>query len=376
LVTGYADRQRSYYHAYFAGNALAGALLFGLLGGLVFGYAQLFPGASGDIDRLVVTAFCIFEPVTLIVLDQLQVARGGEALRRMNDLLARLAQVDTTDPIRVDATDPIRVDVTDPIRVDAADPIRVDVTDPIRVDAADPIRVDTTDTPAADPALPHSFSRIELRGVRYAHPLRGEGSGFAIGPIDLTVRPGELVLVTGRNGSGKSTFLRLLTGLYTADQGALVLDGEELSRPVPQRFREHFGVIFSDFVLFDRLYGLADVDPAAVRRLLGDMELDHAVGFAGGAFTTTTELSTGQRKRLAMVVALLDDRPIYVFDEWAADQDPEFRAAFYQRLLPSLVQRGKAVVVASHDDPFFATADRRIHFEAGVPTISGDGRPS
>ena len=67
-----------------------------------------------------------------------------------------------------------------------------------------------------------------------------------------------------------------------------------------------------------------------------------------------------------MIVALLDDRPVYVFDEWAADQDPESCAMFYRCLLPILRARGKAIVAVTHDEYYFDAADRRIHFEEGA----------
>ena len=81
---------------------------------------------------------------------------------------------------------------------------------------------------------------------------------------------------------------------------------------------------------------------------------------------STTHLSHGQRQRLALLGAYLEDRPIYVFDEWAANQEPQFRNIFYRQILPELKARGKLAVVISHDDRYFDVADRLIRLTSGV----------
>jgi putative ATP-binding cassette transporter len=117
--------------------------------------------------------------------------------------------------------------------------------------------------------------------------------------------------------------------------------------------------------VFDRLYGLSGADlDARAARWLEALELAGVVHVRDGALSSV-DLSRGQRKRLALLTALLEDRPIYVFDEWAADQDPHFKQVFYRQLLPELRARGKAVVVISHDDRFFDIADRLIELDGG-----------
>ena len=83
---------------------------------------------------------------------------------------------------------------------------------------------------------------------------------------------------------------------------------------------------------------------------------------------STLELSTGQRKRLALVVSLLDHKPLLVFDELAADQDPEFRQFLYEELLPRLRSQGTTVIAATHDDRYFHVADKVIKMEYGKAT--------
>jgi putative ATP-binding cassette transporter len=218
-------------------------------------------------------------------------------------------------------------------------------------------------------------ARIEARQVEYAYEAEDAGQRFRVGPLDLTIDAGELVFIVGGNGSGKSTLLKVLTGLYETSAGELRVDGVPLRRENVHAYREMISAIFADFHLFARLYGLGDVDEAAVSRLLVEMQLAGKTGVADRTFTTIA-LSTGQRKRLAMIVALLEARPICVFDEWAADQDPEFREYFYDRLLPLLRAQGKIVVVVSHDDRYFGRADRVLKMDDGqlrVVAASGQG---
>lgn len=217
---------------------------------------------------------------------------------------------------------------------------------------------------AIDEALPARPTRLDLRDVSYARPPTGERDGFVMGPVDLTLRAGEIVFVTGENGSGKSTFLKVLTGLYRADRGALAVDGVAVSPATMPAYRALFATIFSDFTLFDRIYGVDAIDPARVQALLDELDLSHKTAFVDGRFTEL-DLSTGQRKRLAMVAALLRDRPIHVFDEWSAEQDPEHREWFHRTLLPRLAAAGSIVVAVTHDAAFFDVADRVVHFDLG-----------
>lgn len=226
-------------------------------------------------------------------------------------------------------------------------------------------RVEAAAGPPNVPVEPPPFEGLTLSGVTFGYPDTAERAGFSIGPLDLTVQPGEIVFVTGANGSGKSTLIKLLCGLYRRQGGALRLGERVLPDDPGPIWRALFSAVFTDVVLFERLYGYEDADPAWINGLLRDLEIDHKVRFADGAFDTV-DLSTGQRKRLGLVIALVHDRPVFVFDEWAADQDPRFRTLFYRRILPELKARGKAVVAVTHDDDAFDACDRRLHLADGV----------
>lgn len=212
------------------------------------------------------------------------------------------------------------------------------------------------------------FNEIVLKGIRFHYP--GAGATYGIGPIDLTIGRGTTTFITGGNGSGKSTLLKVLTGLYPATAGRILVDDRPVDAESLPAYREMFSAIFSDFHLFDRLYGLHDVNVREVEHLLGQMEIADKTGFVDNAFTTL-DLSTGQRKRLAMVIARLESRPIYIFDEWAADQDPQFRAYFYESLLPQMKAEGKTLIVVTHDDAYFHCADKLIKLDYGQVALSG-----
>jgi putative ATP-binding cassette transporter len=216
----------------------------------------------------------------------------------------------------------------------------------------------------ADIARFAAFRRITLSEIVFSYRREGGPSTFTVGPWTLGLRRGELLFLTGSNGSGKSTALKLITGLYEPDSGAVLVDDVEVTRDQRQAYRELFSTVFTDFHLFEQLYGIEDTDPARVNALIERFGLAGKVSFAEGRFSTH-DLSTGQRKRLALIVALLEDRPVYVLDEWAADQDPEFREEFYRVILPELKSRGKTVIVVTHDDRFWNVADRLVRLDLG-----------
>jgi putative pyoverdin transport system ATP-binding/permease protein len=212
---------------------------------------------------------------------------------------------------------------------------------------------------------PDRFKQIDIQQATHSYQLAGEENTFTLGPIDLRLYPGELVFIVGGNGSGKSTLAKLITGLYVPDRGEIRLDGQIVDDRNRELYRQLFSTVFADFYLFDRFVGLglADDDVQA-KMYLDKLQLTHKVAISEGKLSTTA-LSQGQRKRLALLTAYLEDRPIYLFDEWAADQDPFFREVFYQQLLPELKQRGKAVLVISHDDRYFHLADRVLKLDYG-----------
>jgi putative pyoverdin transport system ATP-binding/permease protein len=217
----------------------------------------------------------------------------------------------------------------------------------------------------AAPASPPGWQRLELQGIRFAYGAESDTQPFHLGPIDLTLSPGELVFIVGGNGSGKTTLAKLLTGLYVPDAGHILLDGKAVTEADREAYRQLFSMVFADTPLFEGLVGLdRDQIAAHAQRYLVTLEIDKKVEIRDGSFSTV-DLSRGQRKRLALLSALLEDRSIYILDEWAADQDPVFRRVFYQVLLPDLRARGKTAVVISHDDRYFDVADRLVTLEEG-----------
>jgi len=210
-----------------------------------------------------------------------------------------------------------------------------------------------------------AFKRLDLVGVTHSYHVEKDDSTFVLGPIDLTVRSGELVFLVGGNGSGKSTLAKIITGLYPPESGEIRLNGLPILDTNRDDFRQIFSAVFSDFYLFDSLLGLESTErDEQAREYLKQLHLSHKVRITNGVLSTTS-LSQGQRKRLALLTAYLEDRPFYLFDEWASDQDPLFKNIFYTRLLPELKQRGKTVLVITHDDKYFDLADRILKLDFG-----------
>lgn len=209
--------------------------------------------------------------------------------------------------------------------------------------------------------------RIDLVEVVYRY-FGEDGKEFELGPISLSIEPGEIVVLAGGNGSGKTTLVKLLCGLYLPTSGTIRFQGRDVTADVLEDYRQHFSVVFSEFHLFETLLGLCgdDVDERAKEYLL-DLGLDLKVSIVDGKFSTIN-LSHGQRKRLALLVAYLEDRQIYLFDEWAADQDPRFKETFYRSLLPDLKKKGKTIILVSHDDRFYDIGDRIITLDSGIVT--------
>jgi len=208
------------------------------------------------------------------------------------------------------------------------------------------------------------FSMLHCHNITFNYLDKENITSFHAGPLNFTVKKGEVLFIVGGNGSGKSTLLKLLTGLYHPFTGSIYVDDEEIDKYYYPSYRELFAIIFTDFHLFDRLYGLKDVDEKQLRSLLKLMELDKKTKYIDGHFTNLN-LSTGQKKRLAFIAAVLEDKQIYIFDEWAADQDPIFRKYFYEDMLQEMKSKGKTVIAVSHDDRYFHVADRVLKMEYG-----------
>lgn len=206
---------------------------------------------------------------------------------------------------------------------------------------------------------------VELDQVTYGYRCAGEGPGFNLGPVTMRLRPGQITYLTGGNGSGKSTVAKLISGLYVPNNGRVRLDGQIIEPSQREWYRQHFSAVFADFHLFDRcLERDGRHRDSEVRHYLKVLGLDKKVTVEEGRLSTL-QLSQGQRKRLALLGAWLEDRPVHVFDEWAADQEPEFRETFYHQILPTLQEQGKTVLVITHDDRYFHLADQLLKLDYG-----------
>jgi putative ATP-binding cassette transporter len=213
------------------------------------------------------------------------------------------------------------------------------------------------------------FAEISLASVTYIH---AGTQGFGIHDIDLTLRKGEIVFLTGGNGSGKTTLLRVLAGLYPRTGGSLQLNGRTLSALPAQSYRELFSGVFADFHLFDRPFGLEGAELSGFVEWLDRLGIRDKFG-DDLTVLNTDALSTGQRKRVALALALAEARPVLVLDEWAADQDPETRKRFYEEILPMLRAEGRTIFAITHDEQYFGFCDRRLHMVEGR-LVQGDPR--
>jgi cyclic peptide transporter len=209
------------------------------------------------------------------------------------------------------------------------------------------------------------WQSIELKNISYSYPA-DRGDKFCVGPINMKIKQGEILFIRGGNGSGKSTFAKILVGLYQAQQGSLSFANQIINQDNYQWYRRHFSTVFSDFYLFEHILNSEGelVVKADLQAHLEQLQLTDKVDVVDGKFSTT-DLSQGQRKRLAMLLSYAEDAQIYLFDEWAADQDPVFRHYFYTQLLPELKAKGKTVVAITHDEQYFYCADRICQFDAG-----------
>ena len=295
--------------------AFAQVAFYLLVGGVVFLLPRLSPAFPAVVMQATATVLFIIGPLSILIGTIPLLARANAAAQTVIDLEAALASAETHEP-----------------------PSDRPVT-------------------AGEP--------IQLLNLGFTYEPRANEPGFSIGPMSFTVQPGRIMFIVGGNGSGKSTLLKVMTGLYHPQLGSLRMGATQLTADTARWYRSHFTVIFSDFHLFDRLYGLGHVDRARTTAELTRMRLHRKVRVEEGGRFTTLDLSSGQRKRLALAVGLLEDRPVLVFDEWAAEQDPEFRRSFYEEILPALRAEGRTVIAATHDDRYFSVADQIVKLEFG-----------
>jgi putative pyoverdin transport system ATP-binding/permease protein len=229
---------------------------------------------------------------------------------------------------------------------------------------------------AWQPSAPATWMKLEMAGISHTFHSETREDEFVLGPLSLTFRPQEIVFIVGGNGSGKTTLAKLILGLYMPQSGEIRLDNQHITEQTIDCYRQMFSAVFSDFFLFETLLGVEDpLVNEKVRHYLATLNLSRKVRVEDGVFSTT-DLSQGQRKRLALVTAYMEDRPVYLFDEWAADQDPQFKEIFYYQLLPELRRRGKTLLVITHDDHYFHVADRIIKLEQGQIEYDGPANTS
>jgi putative ATP-binding cassette transporter len=224
------------------------------------------------------------------------------------------------------------------------------------------------DSYTGDPTKPlDTWSDYNVRDMTYIYPTQdsSQGRGFFLEPISLSFKAGQINFIVGGNGSGKSTLSKLLSLHYVPSAGGIFFDNEQVTAENILQARSRISVIYSNYYLFRELYrdvSCADVDK--INNYIDMLGLAGKTEFINGRFTTT-KLSDGQRRRLALLVALLDDKEIYIFDEWAADQDPEFKNIFYKKILQDMKSNNKLIIVVTHDDRYFDCADRVVFMEDG-----------
>ncbi|GAB6125797.1 cyclic peptide export ABC transporter [Humidesulfovibrio idahonensis] len=224
------------------------------------------------------------------------------------------------------------------------------------------------------PELPAvAFESLRLRDVRFEYREESGAPLFAVDIPEFDLKRGEIVFLCGGNGSGKTTFMRVLCGLYAPQTGEIAVNGAPLGEFGQEAYRNMFSVVPADFHLFQHALGLRS-GPQRVQELLNQMRLQGKVGITEDGSFSTRNLSAGQRKRLALVCALLEDRDVCLFDEVAADFDPEFRRHFYEEMLPLLRDQGKTILAVSHDDRYFSCADRVIHMADGTFASAGSAQ--
>lgn len=210
----------------------------------------------------------------------------------------------------------------------------------------------------------NNFKEITIEEQSFTYPAAEGEPAFSVGPNSLTIKRGDCIFITGGNGSGKTTFINLLLTLIPPSGGRIAVDGVTIVDGNLSAYRNLFAAIFSDNHLFQTLYGTAPFTVEDTQRLLSDMEILQKVQIVDKRFTTT-DLSGGQRKRLALISAQLERKPILIMDEWAADQDPVFRHKFYRQILPALKEQGHTIIAITHDDRYFDAANKRFHMEDG-----------
>jgi putative ATP-binding cassette transporter len=216
------------------------------------------------------------------------------------------------------------------------------------------------------------FSTLKINSLKYHYFTNGNSNGaFTLTVKDFYLNRGELIVIKGGNGSGKTTFTHIIAGLFPPSEGDMLLNDSPVSALKGSDYRSLFSIVFSDFHLFDDFYGI-DFKNAEFDYWVKKLKLEGSFGnykkngSADCVALPTAALSSGQKKRAALLAAILEGRPILLLDEVAADFDPEFRTLYYREILPELKAAGRTLLIVSHDDRFFDIADRIIEFREGV----------
>jgi energy-coupling factor transporter ATP-binding protein EcfA2 len=229
-------------------------------------------------------------------------------------------------------------------------------------------RADPAPLPTAMPAeaAPAGEPRVRIAGLVHAY-----GSGFSLGPLDLVVRAGECVAITGENGSGKTTLIRHLNGLLRPDRGTVEVCGMDTKKHPVAALARKAGLVFQnpDTMLFEetaerevlfgaRNSGVPDPEGAARAAL-------SAVGLIARKDAYPRHLSRGERQRLAVSCVLAMDPAVIVLDEPTTGLAPE-EAGIVMDHLQHLCREGKAVVMVTHDHGLAARyASRTVRMEKG-----------
>ena len=211
------------------------------------------------------------------------------------------------------------------------------------------------------------FESVRFENVTFEYYNEKEELTFKLHPINLTIKKGESIFITGGNGSGKSTFITLLAGLYKPTSGKIYLNDVLIDTNNYTSYRDKISCIFTDNYLFAENYNDFDYteNEKELNELSSKMQLEKIFDLNKETGKVKVSLSKGQQKRVALIYSLLEEKDLLILDEWAAEQDPEFRAYFYNTIIPSLKERGKTVISVTHDDAYFNQAGRLIKFNFG-----------